>query len=531
MTITKQRIIDQKAQKIFERNIPDSWLIRDQHPDIFVDYFIEIAEESQIPSGLLWGVQLKGTEHPKYSKNKVKLQFETKSLIYYFDKLRSPLFIVLVDINSEECYYIFIQQILYEIPPEIEWRKQKSMLLAFDLSDNLKDHSKLLSSILKADSYLRELWPSSIPAATKHEKKKLEELDPRFEVYISQSNEKINYQLKPRENVPLRLSLTETEENRNAIQEFFDYGKSCTIKGKDVSLIGSQLFDEIIRKSIDGKFTIASHKKDVKIELRILDKNSKIKALLYGIEAKFSSGRKGLLVEGNYCETPFNISISFSGKKIHTGVEFDVLLNFQEPVWLNQPVRSLPYFEDLNMFFKEFNKDDKIHVRCTLKGNQLFKGIAEENLDSNYMKSISDYLSIIQKLRVISKHFNYDINLQSMESISNDDLRNINIVYCLISNKQYETHILSLAIEMDLKPKSAFFDRMDEFKKNISEVKYETESSFYILGNKFHFPKLEYLLEKVKIEILEELSIKQDKIPIKIIAVPHSLFKISLLTK
>jgi len=75
--MSKSREIDRMAQDIFRIKIPASWLIREQHPDIHIDYFVEIADRSG-PSGIVFGVQLKGTRSPRYSKKYIKMSFKVK---------------------------------------------------------------------------------------------------------------------------------------------------------------------------------------------------------------------------------------------------------------------------------------------------------------------------------------------------------------------------------------------------------------------------------------------------------------------
>ena len=91
--------IDRMAQNIFNDSLPPSWLTRKQDPDIHIDYFVEISKESK-PSGITFGVQLKGTNSPRYSKNQIKISIKTKHLSYYLDKVKQPIFLVVVDVKK-----------------------------------------------------------------------------------------------------------------------------------------------------------------------------------------------------------------------------------------------------------------------------------------------------------------------------------------------------------------------------------------------------------------------------------------------
>ncbi len=77
MTIEKSFEIEEEAKSIFNDTLPRTWLKRKQLPDFYVDYFVEVAEARE-PSGLVFGVQLKGTrkltankKHVKFSMNHI----------------------------------------------------------------------------------------------------------------------------------------------------------------------------------------------------------------------------------------------------------------------------------------------------------------------------------------------------------------------------------------------------------------------------------------------------------------------------
>ena len=127
---------------------------------------------------------------------------------------------------------------------------------------------------------MRNLWPGTISAATEYEKNKLKSLDQRFDIDISQSNKNINYNLIPRENVPLLFSFKNTKENEEAFRALFDYGDDCILRGEDLRIKGSKLFDEIFNRSVGGEFQIGTHKNIVFIELSILAEDSSVISFL-----------------------------------------------------------------------------------------------------------------------------------------------------------------------------------------------------------------------------------------------------------
>ena len=118
-----QHVIDTKASCILRSVLPPEWTVTEIHPDYGKDYLVEIAE-SELMTGKLFIVQLKGTERLKIRKNgKVSFPLATKHLAYYNRCLPLPVFLVIVDANTGEAIYEFIQGMLKWRPStELEWQ-------------------------------------------------------------------------------------------------------------------------------------------------------------------------------------------------------------------------------------------------------------------------------------------------------------------------------------------------------------------------------------------------------------------------
>lgn len=133
-----QHEIDTVAKLIFQKSLPPSWIARPMQPDYGLDYEVEIVEKEK-PTGKVFGVQLKGTRSPKYEDESLRLSFEVGKLIYYFEDICKPVFIVVADLKNNECFWLFaqrcIQQILSKQNPH--WYEQKSITLHIPKSNQL----------------------------------------------------------------------------------------------------------------------------------------------------------------------------------------------------------------------------------------------------------------------------------------------------------------------------------------------------------------------------------------------------------
>ena len=129
----KQHKIDSRAQKIFANNCPDNWSLSEPSNDYGLDYLVQVFEDNEIGEStkISFFIQLKGTEKYKQNNTHVKFQMKTDTLEYYFTKVSLPVFLVVVDVTSENYCWLFLQEYINE---ELEvknpsWKSQKTITL------------------------------------------------------------------------------------------------------------------------------------------------------------------------------------------------------------------------------------------------------------------------------------------------------------------------------------------------------------------------------------------------------------------
>src|SRR5216684_8467377 len=91
--------IDEEAMRILKSSLPVAWIVSEQHPDYAKDFLVEIVEDQEL-TGVNFFIQLKGEESakPVDEGRFVSFPLKKKHAIYYADKLRQPLFLVVVDV-------------------------------------------------------------------------------------------------------------------------------------------------------------------------------------------------------------------------------------------------------------------------------------------------------------------------------------------------------------------------------------------------------------------------------------------------
>ncbi len=117
------------SDKIFSRQVPDEWLYRKIELDYGLDREIEIAINGKLTGKTLL-IQLKSSATIRKEDNLVKYSIETNKLQYYLER-DVPVILILVDIQKEICYWLFVQEYIFENlnSKKLFWRKQKTVTI------------------------------------------------------------------------------------------------------------------------------------------------------------------------------------------------------------------------------------------------------------------------------------------------------------------------------------------------------------------------------------------------------------------
>ena len=237
---------EQAADDFFRSRLDNRWLRREQRPDFYVDYLVEMDDESG-PSGEKFGVQLKGTRSAAYRGDELCFKMKTKHLAYYLDKSPEPIFLVVVDLDGQRGAWLFLQEYLRTTAKE-GWRDQKSLTVRLPAGNSLDDLEALRASAKKSVAYMRELRPGSVSAAATKLKDELEQLDDRFRVDVGYSAGTTRATLHPQETMHGQMHFS-TPDARRKFDELRASGKPVHFEKGELGMTGSGIFDEILRRA------------------------------------------------------------------------------------------------------------------------------------------------------------------------------------------------------------------------------------------------------------------------------------------
>jgi len=121
--------METQSDKIFCSQIPDEWIYRKIDLDYGLDREIEIVANGKL-SGKTLLVQLKSLQAIDSKQNHIRYTLETDKLQYYLQR-DVPVILVVVDLTSRLCYWLFVQEYVFEKLNSLtpSWREQKSVTL------------------------------------------------------------------------------------------------------------------------------------------------------------------------------------------------------------------------------------------------------------------------------------------------------------------------------------------------------------------------------------------------------------------
>ncbi|MFW6122002.1 MAG: DUF4365 domain-containing protein [Petrotogales bacterium] len=497
------REIDQMAQNVFKGSLPPGWLIREQRPDIYVDYFVEIADNSE-PSGIIFGVQLKGTGSPRYAKRVIKISIKTKHVKYYLDKLKQPIFLVVVDVKKKKGYWLFVQEwVSKELKPR-NWKEQNKIDIKIPVTNSLSDVQKLRRGVSRAESYMRELWPSSIPAAVQHEKESLEELDHRIQVDISYRRERIEYSLRAKETFNFNIQFAGASNIQNKFSDLLDRGKSIVFDTHEiVSVKGSPLLEKAFNKSEQGKFVLEPTRKvQASLLLSTIDSQAQEKTIIYGVEGMIWVGEKIARFEGSLKKTPFKTEFAFPLRPLSENNPLTVSFRFDTSEWQDIPVLDLPYFEKLKEFFTSIQEGCSLKIVCEINGNHIFTATSPAKIDHSFIELTVRHLELFDMVRLIAKKANINPLYPKDGSINKDEMETILLLIKLIRNGEHRQSGNGATFKGKLLPSDNFYKMLEKSSEKAFSAPLAIETmdeKFKLLGKEFNFGLLRYTLTNSRI--------------------------------
>lgn len=390
----QSHVTDAAAQAIFHDLTKELGVADRLANDYGKDFRVELVEGDRV-SGVAFMVQLKGTASFRVSRGKSQVQFrmETRHLQYYFEKVREPVFLVVVDVKAREAVWLFLQGWVAE-QKQIKWAS-RTMTVAMPAAQKLADHQLLRKAVAQAIAFMASLRPGSVQDAIEHQAARFSELDSRFRPRVTVAGGRETWTFDAVENVALQFKLSgPTAQLAAAKGALFDEGREVSLAGLKLDVTGSPLFSDVASKAVSVSFT-----KRIAVTLKmVLDGSSVAIDQLSGF---LVGGQRQLRFEQAPSRHPLRIHLGID-PAIDPPIErVSVRMDVSLSSWAGQSINTLSFFDQVAAFTKHATSGLPIDMFIEVDGNRAMGWRCHVNRDES-IESANVVVRFLQAMRQIS---------------------------------------------------------------------------------------------------------------------------------
>ena len=426
-----------------------------------------------------------------------------------------------IDIDRDESYYTL--SILNK------WKSNAEATARIELGKRLPSNSETIDTVTTAlTGFPKSYIANAISNVHQASEKSLESLDPRFLVKTAHSDGNTSIGIYAKENVS--LSMTVDNENANEYMEkhrqLIEHGKDIEIKPNAITIEGSKLFEEIFGSN-DGDFRISAKKLNATQKLWLVHKGTNLIESFNDIQGEISFGTKSFTFKGTSCNELFSFSYQKSLDESQDKANITMSLCLER--WEGVSLRLLPYLEKLSILFDKMSQGWEIFTSLEINGMKVLSSVGMDVSRWDYVIDTHSFLNYVNRCRIISEKFNFDINYTSNVSYTSEDHKYIADVVEVIEGKQVydETNFTSnasceLVVDNECKNIQALTEVVEP--NSLMMVQKDGED-IELFGINVNLPVKIISLDSVLPKIHEEIKNLKDGDIVKVEWLPQKDFK------
>jgi hypothetical protein len=400
----EQHQIDEQAQQIFLASRPIEWVVNPLPKDYAKDYIVEVVEKERL-TGKTFIVQLKGTSNIRVHKRKKNIAFtmEVKHLIYYAEKVRDPVFLVVCDVKEQVAYFVFIQEYLDVVARGI-WKSQQTLDIVISTKFELGNSKYLLREVDRSILYMRSKWSDSVATAAENHMATVRQKDARFDVDVSYHGGVTSVNLQPV--VPVNISFKlhrGSEKFLEKARDLFELGLPVEVLPNELEVVGTPLFDKIF--AVGGKVHLRVEGK-LEIEVSLLNEDGSCLFLFPEFKGVSEAGFKQARIFGSRPGFPFSFKfvVNTEDGKVEPRVAMESNLDISK--WVGIPILNIPYFVQAYNFLESIKKSSRLKIIFRENGSELaqWNGSLNMNVFQDLLR-IAGLVGDLNKARIVAHYF------------------------------------------------------------------------------------------------------------------------------
>lgn len=355
----------------------------------------------------------------------------------------------------------------YTISVLKEWKNKAESLAEEELGKKLPEKHDAINTVTAALTGLpKSFLATAISNVHKATALSLENLDPRFQVKSSYSENQTNLGIFAKEDVNILMNIQSeyAKEYMDKYKRLVEHGEDLEIYAGAIKFDGSKLLEEISTISGNGKMTISSNKKKGVQKFWLVNKDTSVIENFEDFRGEVSFGNKSIMFEGSACDDIF----TFKYRKELAQKSAKITFNLAFHKWDGIDIRFLPYFSKISSLFEKLFNGWELYTALEIDGIRILdsKGINASKMDFvtettsalTYISNVSKISSFLGTLVIFTHDFSYN----------NEEFRNLFEIVKTIDGKNVYT-------EKEITSNASCDVVADEGAKNIGLISNSTE--------------------------------------------------------
>lgn len=434
MTRTSAQKIGEEGERLFPSLLSTDFIPVQQDPDYGIDFMVQPFLDGNQPSGYHFGVAVRSASSLEKKNGYVTRQLEVKNVINYLDQ-RIPIFLVAIDLEAKEGFFLFIQNYIEELPSKKKWRNQKQLTFHIPTENNLSQSGHFTKAVQDSMEFINEKYPGSIPAAIEFEKKRLLGLDQRIQdIEMKIDGNHIHYNLVVSKDFCCRINFAPSAETRSKLLRVIERGFEEQFSRSEFEVLGAPVFEQVA-KGNSSILTLGPRKPvEVEIALTALADNREPTMEPLYVPAQLRFGTKVATITVGRDEMPLGFQIVSP----HDKSSSEVSMSFDPKKWIGVVVTLLPYFDHCHSLFRRMPLDSFVQFKVSHKGNLILTILC--NIDQDLrLNEVLDTLDFVAQIREIC--FRFAINPPYPNSFSDEDIEKVRVLSSLVGTGRSERRV------------------------------------------------------------------------------------------